>query len=847
VFSATLRGMLAHRLRLVLTTASIALGVAFLAGTLMLTDTMRLAFDQVFGKVSSGTDAVVRQESAYDATAGVGLTRTPVPASVLPQVRAVDGVAAAEGSLSGYALLTGPDGRAVLTSGGAPTMGYSMPADVGLRGDVHLRSGVAPTAAGEVAVDATSAEEGDIALGSRIRVLFRGPAQEFTVVGIVGYGDQKDLGGTSAAYFDPTTAQQVLGEPGFFDEVQVRAAEGVSDQELADRLDAVVPDGVEAVTGAQVAKEASDAVNASFTFLNTLFLVFAGIALFVGSFIIWNTFTMIVSQRTREIALLRAIGATRRQVRRSLLVEATVLGLAASAVGVVLGAGVAKGLNALMDAVGFTLPSTALQVQPRTVWVSLLVGTVVTVVAALVPARRATMVLPIEALRDAVPGSRPPSRRRAVIGGVLTLGGVTAILLGLYADGGNQPVLLGIPATLFGVITLSPMFARSLAGVIGAPLRLRGLPGELARDNAMRNPRRTASTAAALMIGLTLVIAMGVFASSLKASFGTILDDSTNADLFVTSASTQGGGFSPEVATIVAGVPGVDTVSANAFGTARFAGADGSYSSVDPATVSRLLDLDVTTGSVEALGTDGVLVDADAAAAHGWGVGDAVEAEFPATGATTLQVRGLFQESGFVESDYVISLATHESVEADRLDTSALVLVDEGADVQAVQQGVAAALADHPDAKVLDKQEYEEEIGGIVDQLLTFVSVMLLLAVLIALLGIVNTLALSVFERTRELGLLRAIGMTRAQVSAMVRWESVVISVLGAALGAVLGTGLGVALAQAMKGQGVTEVALPSVQIAGYVLAAALAGVLAALGPARSASRVDVLRAVVTD
>ena len=336
-----------------------------------------------------------------------------------------------------------------------------------------------------------------------------------------------------------------------------------------------------------------------FSFLNTMFLVFAGISLFVGSFIIWNTFTMIVSQRSREIALLRAIGATRGQVRRSLLSEAAVLGLAASALGVGLGAGVAKGLTALMDVLGFSLPTTALQIAPRTVVVSLVVGTVVTVVAALVPARRATLVLPVEALRDAAPGARSPSRVRAVLGALLTAGGVTAILVGLYADvSSSLPVLLGIPTTLFGVITLSPLVARPLARAIGAPLRLRGVAGDLARQNAMRNPRRTASTAAALMIGLTLVVSMGVFASSLKASFGTILDDSTKADLYLTSASAQGGGFSPEVSEVVADVPGVEVVSSFGWGAARFDGADGTYSSLDPATVERVLDLEVTSGSV---------------------------------------------------------------------------------------------------------------------------------------------------------------------------------------------------------------------------------------------------------
>jgi putative ABC transport system permease protein len=847
MFIATLRGMLAHKLRLALTTTSIALGVAFLAGTLMLTDTMKLAFDQLFGKVSAGTDAVVRQESAYAQSSGVGVSRAPIDASVLDQVRAVDGVAAAEGAVSGYALLTDTEGKAVLTSGGAPTMGYSMPRDEVLRGDVNLRSGHAPRGPHEVAIDTSSAEEHDIALGSDIKILFRGPAEEFTVVGTVGYGDEKDLGGTSAAYFEPATAQRVLGEPGRFDEIQVRAADGVSDATLAARLDAAVPDGTEAVTGEQVAQEASDALNSEFAFLNIMFMIFAGIALFVGSFIIWNTFTMIVTQRAREIALLRAIGATRRQVKRSLLVEAGILGISASAVGVVLGAGVAKGLNALMAALGFSLPSTSLVLAPRTVWLSLLVGTVVTVVAAMVPARRATKVLPVEALRDATPGARRPSRLRAALGTVLTAGGVFAILQGLYGGGGGQMVLLGIAGTLFGVITLSQLAARPLAALIGSPLRWRGVQGSLARQNAMRNPRRTASTAAALMIGLTLVVSMGVFASSFKASIGPVLANSTNADLYVTTASAQAEGYSPEATKAAASVPGVDTVSAMGWGQARIAGAGASYSSVDPATVEKAFNLDVVSGSPSDLGTDGIVVTPDAAKAHGWQVGDSVPVEFAATGAQDLQVRAVVESNRVLESDYLISLATQEANEGDRLDGTALVMLDRGADVDAVKDRIAAALADHPDAKVLDDKGFEKEIGGFVDALLAFVSAMLLLAVVIALLGIVNTLALSVFERTRELGLLRAVGMTRSQVRSMVRWESVVISLIGAGLGAGLGVGLGMALAQSLKGDGVTELAIPVAQVAAYVVGAALAGVLAAVGPARSAAKVDVLKAVVTD
>jgi putative ABC transport system permease protein len=845
MLTTTLRGMVANKLRLFLTSSAVALGVAFLAGSLILTDTMLLAFDQLFGKVASGTDAVVRQHTDYETSGG---SRAPVPAGALDGARRVDGVRAAEGVVEGYALITDTAGRAVHAAPGAPTLGANLPADEILRGDVELRSGRAPSGPGEVVIDVTSARENDIALGSDVKVLFHGPAEVFTVVGTVGFGGQDDLGGSTAAYFDTATAQRVLGKPDAFDHVIVSADPGVDAAELTRRLNASLPEGTEAVTGRTVAQESSDAIAKDLGFVTKMFLGFAGIAVFVASFIIWNTFTMTVSQRSREIALLRAVGATRRQVLRGLLLEALLLGFGASVIGLGLGVVVAKGLSALMSVVGFAVPSASTQIHLRTIVVSLLVGTLVTVVAALSPARRATKVLPVEALREAVPGSRPPSRTRGVVGALLSAGGVTALLLGLFAGAGIVLVGVGVLAIVFGVTTLAPMATRPLAAAVGGPLRLRGLPGDLARLNAMRNPRRTASTAAALMIGLALVVGVSVFASSLKSSVGEVLGGSTKADLFLARATMNGPGFSTDIAGIVASVPGVRTVSPAGYGRARFDGQETTYNSVDPATAEDVLNLDVSAGSARDLGTDGVLVARKTADAHGWAVGDTLPAEFMAAGATSLRIAGIYDATGgFINGDYIISLAAQEANDGAMLHSAGLVLVDPGADRDQVQQRIAAAIADHPDAKVLDQGQYEKESGGFVDQLLMFVSVMLLLAVVIALLGIVNTLALSVFERTRELGLLRAVGMTRSQVRAMVRWESVVISLIGALAGTGLGVGLGIALARALRDEGITSITVPAPSIALYVAAAAVAGVLAAIGPARSAAKVDVLKAVVTD
>ncbi len=847
MLSTTLRAMVAHKLRLVLTTASIALGVAFLAGTMILTDTMNLAFTQLFSSVSSGTDAVVRTESGYNQMEGIGTSRRPLDAAVLDTVRGVDGVAAAEGTVSGYALLTDLDGKAIVTSGGAPTLGYSYAEDDGLRGAVSLRSGHAPAGAGEVVIDATSAEEHDIPLGSTIRILFQGPAREFTVVGTVEFGDEPNLGGTTSAYFDPATAQQVLGTAGSFDTIIVRAEDGLSQAALASRVGAALPKGVEAVTGTSVAQEMADAINNDLGFVGVLFTVFAAIALFVGCFIIWNTFTMIVTQRSREIALLRAIGATRRQVMRSLLVEATIIGVLASALGVVAGMGVAKGLQALMDAVGFSLPTTSLQIEARTIWLPILVGTLVTLVAALVPARRATKVLPVEALRAATPGADRVSRTRVVVGTVLGAAGVAGVLAHLYGDASFAAFGIGVLAAVVGVMAILPLAVRPIAAAIGWPLRLRGLPGELARQNAVRSPRRTSATAAALMIGLTLVVSMGVFASSLKASFSDVLGDSLQADLYLQSSSTTAEGFSPEAVDVARSVPGVAVASLTSWGEWRFDGEGASYSSVDPDTAAEVLTLDVVDGSIADLGVNGVAMPTTFAEDHGWHVGDRAPVEFAASGKTRMKVVAVYEPNTWLGTGPIISNAAQTKYAGPQLATSGFLLLDDGADASTVQRAVADALAGHPDSKVLNQSEYEAEAGGFINQLLAFVTVMLLLAVIIALLGIVNTLALSVFERTRELGLLRAVGMTRGQVRSMVRWESVVISLIGATAGAALGIGLGLALAQALRSEGIRAISVPGVQVAAYVALAAVAGVVAAIGPARSASKVDVLRAVVTD
>jgi putative ABC transport system permease protein len=845
MLTATIKGMLAHKLRLFLTASSIVLGVAFLTGTLMKSASKQRAFDHLFESINAGSDVVVRGHVDGPQPAP-GEPRPAVPAALVDAVRAGDGVVAAEGMVEGYALLTDAHGKPIQPPG-APTLGMTLPRNPALRGETELRSGRAPRAADEVAIDASSFAKSGLSLGDPMRILFRGAPRTFTVVGTVGYGDVDDLGGATAAYFEVGTAQRLLGNTGSFDTVVAKAAEGTTDAELAERIGAVTPAGIEALTGQHVAAEQADVVKGGIRFITMLLSLFAGIALFVSSFIIWNTFSMQVAQRTRELALLRAIGATRRQVQRTILAEAVLIGAAASAVGLLAGVGMARGLVALMNAFGLSMPSAPLVVETSTIVVGLVVGIVTTVAAAVSPARRATRVLPIEALRDSAPRDDGFSKPRLGVGTLLTAAGLGSIGWSLAGSADPAVVALGAVAAVLGLMTLAPVFTRPLAALVGRPLTSRGVPGELARQNAMRNPRRTASTAMALVIGLATVATVSVFAASLKASFSDVLSTSTKADLFVLSATPQAIGYSPKVVSIVRGVDGVRTVSPTANGLGVLDGQEAAFTSVDPRTVDQVIDLGMTQGHARDLTDDGMIVKDDVADAHGWQVGDSVPVELAGRPAGDLEVEGIYPGRGIVNTEFVITGAAHTSYFPDRLEGTAGVVVDEGQDVAAVEDRIATALEDQPDATVMDQQEFEGAMASFIDQIMGLITVLLLITVAIALLGIVNTLALSVFERTRELGLLRAVGMTRGQVRAMVRWESVVISVIGAVVGTGLGTGLGMALTRTMADDGIDKTAIPAVQLAIYVVAAALAGVAAAIGPSRRASKVDVLPAVVTD
>jgi putative ABC transport system permease protein len=752
----------------------------------------------------------------------------------------------AEPEISGYAQLIDADGQPI-GGQGPPTIGASAPSEDGHGGTV-LRAGRYPETAGEVAIDAYTADTQEVAVGDEVTIITTGAAEQVTVVGIVGFGEARNLAGATVTLFDRDTASALFAPDGTYDSVEVLAAEGVSRDELAERIQAAVGDTYEVVTADQLIEEGMAQVNDILGIFSTALLVFAAVSLFVGSFIIFNTFSIIVAQRTRELALLRAVGASRRQILASVLGEAALTGVFGSFAGLLLGTGVAVALRGLMSLLGADLPAEALILAPRTVAVALVVGTVVTVLAALVPALRSTRVAPVAALQ-AVAAPPPPrgGRWRYLFGALISGAGVAALVAGLFADAGIAVVGLGAVLVFFGVTILSPLVTRPIVRVVGAPIaRLLGIRGELARENAMRNPRRTASTAAALMIGLGLVGFVTVFAASIKASTVDLLGELYASEFQISAGIQTFQGLSPEVAERVAALPEVEIAARQRIGQFRTEGGSASFLlAMDPQEMAGTFEVEMVRGAPTDLTRDGVLVAESVAEANGWAVGDHIPAEFPMTGAAELEVQGLFATAGDVS--YLVDLETHAEHYREATDFAILVALAEGVGIEEGRVALEEVLAPYPTAQLVDQAGLQEQLTSQINQLLGLVYGLLFLSVLIALVGIVNTLALSVFERVRELGLLRAVGMSRSQVRSMVRWESVLIAVLGTVLGLGIGVFFAWILTQALADQGFNRFAVPGGQMLAAVLGAALAGVLAGVMPARRAAKVDVLQAVTVE
>jgi putative ABC transport system permease protein len=837
---ATIRSLLARKLRLLLSALAIVLGVSFVSGAFVLTDSLSRTFDSLFSTVSQNIAVDVRGtvSSNLGGDGPNGGARRHVPDSVLQTVRGVDGVAEAQPSVISGAVIVGTDGKPV-TSSGAPNLGLNW-VDSATLTRLKVIEGNPPRAPDEIAIDSDLSRQSGQHVGDTATVLTATGQQRFRVVGTVQYSDGRaSLGGETYVLFTTATAQKVLDSPGAYTNIQVAAKRGVSQAQLRDRVAAALPAGTEAITGKQLSDEEASDVKQGLGFLNTFLLVFAGVALFVGAFIIFNTFSILIAQRTRELALMRALGASRRQVTRSVLAESVIVGLVASAVGLGLGIGVALGLKALFGAFGAGLPSGPTVLLPRTVIAALAVGILVTAVSALVPARRAARIAPVAAMRDAETADRPLVRQTIGGAAVLALGSV-GMFLGLT---GHGLAILGAGTLLafVGIALLSPLISKPVTRLLGS-MFARRIPGKLGRQNALRNPRRTASTAAALMVGMALVSAVGVLGASLNGSIRKVVTGALGADFVL---NTQAFGIGEQTLTAARHQPGVAQVDGLRAEQVRVEGTNTGAISVPPSAIGSTISLTQKQGSTQALGPGRVLVSDKVVTDRSWHVGQQVDIGFSTGSHESFTIVGSYARNELV-GDYVLdqSAASHFRR---KLYDAALVKLAPGADAGQVRQELAATVRPYPNVDLQDRTDFIKGATNQIDQLVQFLSVLLVLSVLIAVLGIVNTLALSVLERTRELGLLRAVGMSRRQVKRMVRVESVVIAVFGGLLGLAVGAVFGTALQRALVNQGVTELAFPVRQLLGYLLLAAVAGVLAAWLPARRASRLNVLAAIAAE
>lgn len=846
---AALRSLLQHKLRLALTLLAVVVGVAFVAGTFIFTDSLKRSFDALF--TSPLPDLTVTADSGLGNNPGGGGPPTAgdivptLPSADIARVASVPGVAQAYGVVNADgAIVIGSDGK-VVGEPGTAARGSTWVPDSSIY-PLSLTSGSAPTGPDEVALLESTATSAGVAVGDTVRLSTPGGDVRPKVVGLVSRGISGSDGGTLAV-FDLATAQKLLLQsPDKVTGVVVKAEAGANQDELAVAVKKELGKGVQVQTGAQRSKDIADRLQTAFQFINVFLLTFAFIALFVAIFLIFNTFSMLVAQRTRELALLRAVGASRGQVRRSVLAEAAVLGLLAAALGVVGGVLVSLGLRALLSTFGAQLPSGPLVIEPRTIVVAVLVGVAVTVISAYVPARRAAVVPPVAAMRDEIELPARSLLVRTIVGAVLLLLAVVAAQRGLSTpdDGTRAAQLVGVSAlcALVAIIALAPMIGRGVLRVLGLPFSGSAI-GRLARENGRRNPRRTAATASALAIGLALMTAIGVIAASTKASVADVVDTTIGADYIVFGAKFQP--FSPDVYDAVKDTPGASVVTYVRQVPIKVKDDQSALTGVEPGKFTQVVDLTMVTGSLSDLALGDVAVDDKTAASVGAKVGDTITGTF-VNGTGKLTVRAIYQEAGAYQG-WISSMPTLMSIGARELDTAIYVKAASEADLSTVKAELDKRLKPFPTVTLQDQASIKEQINSQFDRVFGFIYALLALAVIVAFLGIVNTLALSVHERRREVGLLRAVGTSRPQVRRMVVLEAVLISLFGAALGVALGLVYGALLQRVLEPQGVTVLAIPGGQIGWFLALGIVGGLVAALWPAFTASRLDVLRAIASE
>ncbi|WP_432824850.1 ABC transporter permease [Dactylosporangium sp. CA-092794] len=842
---ATLAGLRARKLRLLLSGLAVVLGVLFVSAALVLTGTLGRSLDNLYAGLYEDTEVRVTAQQVLPGT-GEDAETTPVPADLVGKVAAAGGVASATGVVSeDGARLIGAGGKTVPAAFGRPRLGTNW---TGERGPERLVAGRGPQAPDEIAINGALARAGKVHLGDRVGVLTQRPKQTFTIVGIIGYtGNRDSLGGASEIAFHESVASELmLGRPAVYTAIDVRAAPGVAPAELRDRLRAALGTGVSVQLGADLRAQQAAAAKDDLSVTGQILLFVAAIALFVGAFLILNTFSITIAQRTRELALLRALGAARRQVIGAVLLEAAATGLVSSVVGVALGVGAGALLIRLANTAGAGALGLGAPAVPATaVVVPFAVGLIVTVLAAVTPALRAARIPPVAALRESATADRPLTRL-TVAGAIVAAGGAALLIAGFAGGTDDIPlgtVLGGVLVAFVGAALLTPVVARPAAALIGR-LFAWSVAGRLGRLNAGRNPRRTAITASALMVGIALVTGVNVVLTSATASFQRTAGDYYRADLIVSDTTSSGRPqtFDPAILDRARALPGVAAVVGEYPDLVVIDGHRGSVTAVDdPAAWASMVHVTLRSGTLGPLGPDQFVADAGSAAEQGLRVGSPVRFTFASGRQRTLTLAGTYSSDwsdGWILPGSVVPELSRPQP------TMALVRLSPGASVDDARHRIGALLADSPEIVVSDRAGFVGIVTGVFGTVLALLQVLLGLALLIAALGVVNTLVLSVLERTRELGLLRAIGLDRRRTVWMVAAEAMVISIFGAALGLAVGVGLGAAIGRALHGEGVTHLALPWAFMGRYLLLGAAVGALAAVLPAVRAARTDVLRAI---
>lgn len=841
MFRTAVRNVLAHKARLLMTVLAVMLGVAFVSGTLVFTDTLGNAFRNQSAKNYDDVAVAVTTwaERGDEETAAVDK-------ATLEKIQGLDGVAEATGRVSGFAGVADPDGK-LIGNGWSNTGSNFAPGADGEDAQYDFTEGTGPVEAGQVALDRATADKGGYRVGEKVRVATNGPVEEYTLSGVFTTEDGAVNAGGSLVLFDTAVAQRLYLRPDEFRDVTVVAEPGASDSALLAAVKPLLPENAEAKTGAVLADEQAEDIESGLKNLNQILLVFAAIALFVGIFLIANTFTMLVAQRTRELALMRAVGASRRQVKRAVLLEAAVVGAIASVVGFALGLGLAVGLRSATSLFGGKIPGGPLVISPTAVLSAFGVGVLVTVLAAWLPARRAAKIPPVAAMNSVNAVATPRSLVvRNSIGGAISLLGAAAIVSGaLIGNDGRMIIGVGAFFALIGVIVLIPLLSRPVIALVRPALsKLFGVSGKLAAQNAVRNPRRTGATASALAIGLTLVTGISVLGVTLGQAIDRMTTDHIKADYHVSMAS--GGPLDASALTALEKADGVEAVSPQQSVWLTVGDEGLSASGVTPGDVEKVLAIDTVSGSLGSLADGEIAVAEKTAKSNGWKTGDSVRVTFQDDKKETLKIGAVFEQNEFVSPVLVSTdvVGPHESMPS----IVEIYVKMEGGASDASEQAVVDALGDNPAMSVMDQQGIRDMFGGFVNTALNLMYGLLAMALVIAVLGVVNTLAMSVFERQQEIGMLRAIGLDRRRVKRMIRLEAVVIALFGAVVGVALGTFLGWAIGKTIAAS-VPGYALviPWDRLALFLALAGLVGVLASLWPARSGAKLNMLTAIKTE